>query len=83
MDVEYTLALRNEYLYQRVAAASLLPGGLDGGQPSEPPPRLAFAWVVGEGSACGIFFCVEQGLLAGLVFSGRQSASSSFLALQG
>src|SRR5918997_285452 len=74
MDVQHALvAVRSEYLYQSVAPAGLLARGLDSGQQPEPPPRLAFARVVCEGVACGIFSCIDQGLLPSLVFRERHS----------
>src|SRR4028118_2209994 len=57
MDVEHTVTLRNEYLYQRVPSVGLLRGGLDGGQPSKPPPRLSFPRIQREDATLALFRC--------------------------
>src|SRR5215208_2752298 len=75
MDVQHTpVAIRSEYLYYGVPFAGLLLRGLYGGQHPQPPPCLAFARLMREGPACGIFFCVKHGPRPGLVFCRRHSA---------
>ena len=53
MDVVHAVALRSEYLYQRVPSVGLLPRSFYGGQCPKLPPRFPFARVVCEGPACG------------------------------
>src|SRR5919112_41894 len=65
MDMQHPrIAFRSDYLYHSVLPAGLLCGGLDGGQNSQPPPRLSFARLLREGPACANFF-------SGSVFCGR------------
>src|SRR5829696_3443571 len=76
MDVQHTpVAIRSEYLYYGVPFAGLLLRGLDGSQHPQPPPRLSFARLMGEGPACGIFLCVEHDPRPSLLFCSRHSAS--------
>jgi hypothetical protein len=67
MDVPRALvALGSEYLHQSVAPAGLLTGSLYGSQLSKLPPRLAVAWVLCEGPARRLCFCIAQDLAGSL-----------------
>src|SRR5215204_1440637 len=76
MDVQHTpVAIRSEYLYYGVPFTGLLLRRLYGGQRPQPPPRLSFARLMGEGPACGIFLCVEHDPHPSLLFCRRHSVS--------
>src|SRR5215218_2889376 len=76
MDVQHPpVAIRGEYLYYGIPFSSLLLRGLYGGQHPQPPPRLAFARLMHEGPACGIFLRFEHDPRPSLFFCSRHSAS--------